>query len=66
MAKQIAKRGKPTKSGREVRLVKGIRLDLAPSDHERLERVSRERGLSMSSYARMVLLERLKTDEGSK
>jgi hypothetical protein len=44
--------------------VKGVRLDLNPADHERLERVSRERGVTMSSYARMVLLERLKADEG--
>jgi hypothetical protein len=48
---------------KDVRLVKGVRLDLSPGDHERLERVARERGLTMSSYARMKLLECIKADE---
>jgi hypothetical protein len=46
--------------------VKGVRLDLSSTDHQRLERIARERGLTMASYARMVLLERLMTDEGSR
>jgi hypothetical protein len=64
MAKRTA--GKATKSApaKDERLVKGVRLDLAPGDHQRLERVARERGLTMASYARMVLLERLKADDG--
>ena len=49
---------------KEERPVKGIRLDLSPTDHQRLERIARERGLTMASYARMVLLERLKADDG--
>jgi len=46
------------------RSVKGIRLDLSPADHKRVARAARERGLTMSSYARQALLERLKADEG--
>ncbi len=44
-------------------LVKGVRLDLSEVDHARLERCSRELGLTMASYARMAVLERLKADE---
>jgi hypothetical protein len=44
-------------------LVKGVRLDLSEGDHECLERCSRELGLTMASYARMAVLERLKADE---
>jgi hypothetical protein len=50
---------------REEKLVKPVRLDLTPTDHERLERQSRRRGLTMASYARMVILERLEADEAS-
>ena len=42
------------------------RLDLSEGDHERLEQCARERGLTMASYARMAVLERMKTDEGSR
>ena len=70
MAKKTAK-GKTMNATRErpgpsPTLVKGVRLDLSERDHERLERCSRERGLTMASYARMAVLERLKADEGSK
>ena len=51
---------------RTATLVKGVRLDLTEADHERLERCARERGLTMASYARMAVLERIKTDEGGK
>lgn len=47
-------------------LVKGVRLDLSEPDHERLERCARERGLTMASYARMAVLERMKSDEGGR
>ncbi|MGP0068718.1 MAG: hypothetical protein ACLQGP_34595 [Isosphaeraceae bacterium] len=67
MAKKAAK-GKPMNAVKgRVRsgstLVKGVRLDLSEGDHERLERCSRELGLTMASYARMAVLERLKADE---
>lgn len=41
------------------RLVKPVRLDLTLSDHDRLERQARKRGLSMASFVRMIVLERL-------
>jgi hypothetical protein len=42
---------------------KAVRLDLSPRDHQRLERNAAALGLSMSSYARMAVLERMKADE---
>jgi hypothetical protein len=63
MAKKSAKGGKPMNAVQEVRLLKGVRLDLSPADHERLERYARARGLTMASYARMAVLELLKADE---
>jgi hypothetical protein len=48
----------------EERLVKPVRLDLTLTDHQRLERQAKRRGLTMASYARMVILERLEADEG--
>jgi hypothetical protein len=50
----------------EAKLVKGVRLDLSPADHKRLARAAKEKGLTMSSYARMALFDRLKADEGGK
>jgi hypothetical protein len=63
MAKKVAKGGKTMNAVQEERLVKGVRLDLSPADHKRLEKTSKERGLTMASYARMALFERLKADE---
>lgn len=40
-----------------------VRLDVRPSDRERLRRAARDRGLSMASYARMVVLEAIGADE---
>ncbi len=40
-----------------------VRLDLAPADHERLERCARERDLSMASYARQAVLVAIRGDE---
>ena len=49
--------------GAKTSALKGVRLDLSPADHKRLERTATERGLTMTSYVRMILLERLKIDE---
>jgi hypothetical protein len=64
MAKTVPKGGKTMNAVQDKRNVKGVRLDLSPADHKRLERASKERGLTMASYARMALFERLKADEG--
>jgi hypothetical protein len=45
------------------RKAKGVRLDLSPADHVRLEQCARELGLTRASYARMAVLKRLKADE---
>ena len=42
---------------------KAVRLDLSAGDHKRLERCADALGLSMASYARMALLERMRADE---
>jgi hypothetical protein len=63
MAKKVTKGGKSIDTVQDERLVKGVRLDLSPSDHKRLERRAKGLGLTMSSYARMAVLERLKADE---
>ena len=41
MAKQTVRSGKPPAAAKDVRLVKGMRLDLSLSDHERLEAAGR-------------------------
>jgi hypothetical protein len=51
---------------RAERLVKPVRLDLKPSDHERLERQADRRGLTMAAYVRMLVLEKLDEAEASK
>jgi hypothetical protein len=66
MPKQAARKAKQSTPAKEERLLKGVRLDLSPADHQRLERIARERGLTMASYARMVLLERMKADDSPK
>jgi hypothetical protein len=43
-----------------------VRLDLSPKDHERLSKLAKRRGLTMASYARMVILERMDAEEGGK
>lgn len=58
------KRAKKVDAVKEEKTAKAVRLELQPIDHERLERCARERGLNMSSYARMAVLERIKADEG--
>jgi hypothetical protein len=63
MAKKTVKGAKQMNAVQEQRLVKGVRLDLSPADHKRLERRARERGLTMASYARMAVLDRLRHEE---
>jgi hypothetical protein len=48
------------------RRVKPVRLDLSETDHKRLEKLADERGLNKASYARMAILERMKTDEAAR
>jgi hypothetical protein len=50
----------------KVKVLKAVRLELSPVDHERLEQCARERGLNMASYARMAVLERIKADEAAR
>jgi hypothetical protein len=60
MAKKSVKPPAPAADSRSGR---PVRLELTVGDHERLERSARLRGLSMASYARMAVLEKIKTDE---
>lgn len=46
------------------RTVRPVRLDLSDADHDRLEKVAKEKGLNKASYARMAVLERMRADEG--
>ncbi len=62
MAKKTSKGG-PMEAVQEKKAVKGVRLDLTPADHRRLNKLAKERGLTMSSYARMAVFERMKDDE---
>jgi hypothetical protein len=57
------KQAKPVQATKPNRTGRGVRLDLADEDHERLERQARQRGLNKASYARMAVLERIKRDE---
>jgi hypothetical protein len=70
MAKRAAGVKKVPTTATPVRKRTGIavRLDLQPTDHERATRLAKERGLSLSSYARMALFKLMKEDEteGSK
>jgi hypothetical protein len=63
MAKKVSKKMIAPAQHQE-RVVKGVRLDLSPADHKRLEKAAKARGLTMASYARMALFERLMVDEG--
>jgi T5orf172 domain len=58
----IVAEGRPW-DGSDEKNVKPIRLDLSPSDFERLERVAKRMGLTKSAYARMALFARMKADE---
>jgi hypothetical protein len=61
---RAAKTVKRSTAAQAVRTVRPVRLDLTDADHERLERAAREKGLNKASYARMAVLERLRSDEG--
>ena len=63
MAKKTGK-AEPMNATQEKKAVKGVRLDLSPADHKRLAKLARERGLTMASYARLALFERMKEHEG--
>jgi hypothetical protein len=58
--KKAGKKVEATKARRDVR---AVRLDLSPSDHDRLTACAERRGLSLSSYARMAVLEMIRRDE---
>jgi hypothetical protein len=42
---------------------KMVRLELQPKDYKRLEMQAKLRSLTLASYARMAVVERLTTDE---
>lgn len=50
-------------SNEDTFTAKPVRLVLPPAEQERLERLASRIGLSLSSYARMALIERMKADE---
>ncbi len=59
----VKKRTPKVNALQEEKVLKPVRLGLSPADHKRLERCARARGLSNASYARMVVLERIRADE---
>ena len=61
---QAVKTVKRSTTAQAVKIVRPVRLDLTDNDHERLERLARERGLNKASYARQAVLERMRADEG--
>jgi hypothetical protein len=63
-AARAARTVKRPTAAQAVKTVRPVRLDLTDADHERLERAAREKGLNKASYARMAVLERLRSDEG--
>jgi hypothetical protein len=63
MAKKEAKKVNATQD--EV-TTKAVRLDLTVSDHARLDRQARKRGLTKASYSRMVILEKLDEEDGAR
>jgi predicted HicB family RNase H-like nuclease len=60
----MAKKGaKKVKTIQAEPMVKPVRLVLTERDHVRLESMARRKGLSLASYARQALMERLTSDE---
>jgi hypothetical protein len=49
-----------------VRTEHVVRLDLTATDHARLDRQAKKRGLTKASYSRMLILEKLDEEEGAK
>jgi hypothetical protein len=66
MAKKAAgAKMSPTETPTRKRIGKAVRLDLNAKDHARLERLATRKGLTMSSYVRLALFERMADDERS-
>jgi hypothetical protein len=63
MAKVKTKKGAKMNALQTEKAARPVRLDLSESDHQRLERCARERGLNKASYARQAVLEKIKADE---
>ncbi len=63
MAKKAAKKVTATQ---EETAIKAVRLDLTATDHARLDRQAKKRGLTKASYSRMIILEKLDEEEGGK
>jgi hypothetical protein len=61
-AKAVQATAKPNKGRTGI----AVRLELTPKDHERMGRLARKRGLTLASYARMVVMERMNEEEGIK
>ena len=52
-----------TEAPKRTRKGIAVRLELAPKDHERMGRLAERRGLTLASYARMIVLERMEQEE---
>jgi hypothetical protein len=67
MAKKTAGERKmpETAAPTRKRIGKAVRLDLNAKDHARLERLATRKGLTMASYVRLALFERMTNDEGA-
>jgi hypothetical protein len=65
-SRMAKKRANKVQTVQDIRAARPVRLDLSQGDHERLQALADERGLSKSSYARMAVLERMKADEAKK
>lgn len=57
------KRSPKVNATKAVPRSKAVRLDLPIPDHESLERIASSVGLSMASYVRMIVLERLSSEK---
>ena len=62
MAKKKSPAPAPVPAARK-RDVHAIRLDVRPGDFERAAACAHRRGLTLASYARMALLDRIAQDE---
>jgi hypothetical protein len=63
MAGKRATKVSVTAKAKAERTTRPVRLDMPVEHVERLERAARRIGLSMSSYCRMAVLERIERDE---
>jgi hypothetical protein len=62
-AEMAKKRVKKVEAVQDEKALKPVRLDLSLADHERLDRLASERGLSKSAYARQAVLNQMRADE---